>query len=76
MHSKIRYSEFYRLDTNRKLPSLLKSHSHFTNLVLRVGQEEVFHNGVNSTLNFLRNKYWLIQGKQSIKLLLQRLVNI
>ena len=55
--------------TSRKLSLLLRSHLHFTNL-----HKKVFHNGVNSTLSFLRNKYWLIQGRQSIKSLLQQFV--
>ena len=39
---------------------------------LRDAHENVFHNGVNSTVNFLRNKYWLIRGRQSIKSLLRQ----
>ena len=63
LRSKTRYSEFDRLDTSRKLPSLLRCHSHFPTLVIENAHEKVFHNGVNSTLNFLRNKYWLIRGR-------------
>ena len=63
LRSKTRYSEFDRLDTSRKLPSLLRCHSHFPTLVIEDAHEKVFHNGVNSTLNFLRNKYWLIRGR-------------
>ena len=37
---------------NRKLPFLLRSYSHFTNLVIR----KFFQNGVNRNLNFFRNK--------------------
>ena len=61
LRSKTRYSKYHKLDTSRKLPLLLRSHSHVTNLVKRDVHEKVFHNGVNSTLNFLRNKYWLIR---------------
>ena len=70
--SKTRYTEFNKLDTSRKLPLLLRSHSHFTTLVIRDVHEKVFHNGVNSILNFLRNKYWLIRGRQSVKSLLRQ----
>ena len=68
LRSKARYSESDKLDTSRKLPLLLRSHSHFTNLVFRDALEKFFHNGVNSTLNFLHNNYWLIRGRQSILL--------
>ena len=74
LRSKIRYSEYDKLDTSRKLPLLLRSHLHFINLVIRDAHERVFHNDVNSTLNFLRNKYWLIRGRQSIKPLLRQCV--
>ena len=72
LRSKTRYSEFDKLDANRKLSLLLRSHSHFTNLVVRDAHEKVFHNGVNSNLNLLRSKYWLIRGRQSIKSLLRQ----
>ena len=72
LRSKTRYSEFDKLDTSIKSPLLSRSHSHFTNLVIRDAHEKV--NGVNSTLNFLRNKYWLIRGRQSIKPLLRQCV--
>ena len=41
LRSKARYSD--KLDTSRKLPLLLRSHSHFTNLVIRDAHEKVFH---------------------------------
>ena len=66
LRSKTRYSEFDKLGTSRKLPLLLESHSHFTNLVIGDALEKVFHNGVNRTLNFLRNKYWLTQEDKAL----------
>ena len=74
LRSKTRYSQFFKLDTSRKLPLLLKSHSRFTSLVIKDAHEKVFHNPVTSTLNFLRNKYWLISGRQSIKSFLRQCV--
>ena len=50
LRSKTTYSEFDKLDTSIKSPLLSRSHSHFTNLVIRDAHEKV--NGVNSTLNF------------------------
>ena len=63
LRSKPRYREFDKLDTSTKLPLLLRSNIHFINLVVRDAQEKVFHNSVNSTLNLLRNKYWLFRRK-------------
>ena len=74
MRSKTRHSEFDKLHTSRKVPSLLRSHSHFTNLVIKEAHEKVFHIGVNSTLNFFCNKYWLIRGRRCIKSLLRQCV--
>ena len=70
----LKNSEFNKLDTSRKLPLLLRSHSHFTTLVIRDSHEKVFHNSVNSALSLSRNKYWLIRGRQSVKSLLQQSV--
>ena len=72
MRSKTRYSD--KLKARRTLSLSLRSHSHFTNLVLRNAHEKIFYNSVNSTLNFLLNKYWLIRGRQSIKSLLLQCV--
>ena len=74
LHSKTRHCELDKLDINRKLPILLRSYSHFTKLVIMDSYEKVFHSDINSTLNFLRNKYWLIRGRQSIKSLLKNCV--
>ena len=43
LRSKTRYSEYDKIDASRKLPLLLRSHSHFTNLVIRDPHEKVFH---------------------------------
>ena len=72
---KIVFSEFDNLSTSRKWPLLLRSHSHFTNLVMRDGHKKVFHYGINSTLNFLSNKYCLIRGRPSTKSLLRKCVS-
>ena len=74
LRSKTRYSEFDKLDTSRKLTLSLRSLSHFTNLVIKDTHKKDFHNGVDSTLDFLRSKYWLIRRRQSIKSLLQQCV--
>ena len=74
MHLKIVFSEFDNLSTSRKT-LLLRSHSHFTNLVIRDEHKKVFHNGINSTLNFLTNKYCLIRGRPSTKSLLRKCVS-
>ena len=49
LRSKIRYGEYDKLDTSRKLPLLLRGHLPFTNLVIRDAHKKVFHNGFNST---------------------------
>ena len=74
LRSKTRHWELDKLDINRKLPVLLRSYSNFTKLVIMDSHEKVFDSGINSTLNFLRNKYWLTRGKQSIKFLLKNCV--
>ena len=72
---KIVFSEFDNISTSRKWPLLLRSHSNFTNLGMRDGHKKNFHNGINSTLNFLSNKYYLIRGRPSTKSLLRKCVS-
>ena len=74
LRSKTRHSEFDKFGTSRKLLLLLRIRLHFTNIVIRDSHEKVFHYGINGTLNFLRNNYWLIRGRQSIKSLLRQCV--
>ena len=52
-----------------KFPLLLISDSYFTKLLIRDCHEKVKHMGVESTLNKLRCRYWVIRGRQFTKVL-------
>ena len=52
-----------------KFPLLLSSDSYFTKLLIRDSHEKVKHMGVESTLNKLRCRYWVIRGRQFTKVL-------
>jgi len=46
---------------------LLPSKHHVVNLLVNHYHSLVKHNGVNNTLNALREKFWLIKGRQTVK---------
>ena len=50
-----------------KQPILLPSNSFFSELVSREAHSRVFHNGVRETLNYLRQKYWILRGRELVK---------
>ena len=50
-----------------KFPLFLSSNSRFTKLLIWDCHERVKHMGVESTLNKLRCRYWVIRGRQVVK---------
>ena len=56
------------LDYNVKYPILLRGkESRFTQLVIRDAHEQVLHHGVESTLGYVRSKFWITRGRRTIK---------
>ena len=55
------------LPIESKNPMLLPSKHHVVNLLVNHYHSLVKHNGVNNTLNALREKFWLIKGRQTVK---------
>ena len=48
--------------------------SYFTELFVRHFHEQVLHTGVETTLNYLRNRFWVVKGRQTIKFILRKCV--
>jgi len=46
---------------------LLPSKNHVVNLIIKHYHNLVKHNGVNDTSNALRERFWVIRGRQTIK---------
>ena len=52
----------------QKYPIILRdSTSHLTILIIWNAHESVLHHGIESTLSFVRRKYWICKGRKSIK---------
>ena len=59
------------MPTETKEPILLPSKHHFTKLVIKEEHKQVHHNGIKSTLNGVREKYWVLQGRETVKRVLR-----
>ena len=56
------------LEYDVKYPILLRSgQSYFTKLIVQDAHDKVLHHGVESSLNFVRAKYWMIKGRKTVK---------
>ena len=60
------------LNYNVTHPILLHADSYFTTLVMNYYHEENYRNGVNSTLNLVRQNFWIRTGRQRFKKVLKK----
>jgi len=57
-----------------KKPILLPSRNPYLELLIKDSHEKVFHNGVRETLNMLRQKYWILRGREGVKCIIKRCI--
>ena len=69
-----RLIEAKQLDYYSKNPILLRNDSRFTELIILKFHQDVYHNGVETTLCNLRNIYWIIRGRQRVKSVIRKCV--
>ena len=50
-----------------KQPILLPGRNYYAELIIREAHRKVLHNGVRETLNCIRQKYWLVKGREAVK---------
>ena len=55
---------------NKRHPILLPRSHHVTQLIIRDEHEKHFHAGLQTTLSIVRNKYWPIDGKSTVRKIL------
>lgn len=55
------------LTYNQKHPILLPKNHHVTNILILETHIKHWHTGIEATLTMIRNKYWLIDGRSSIR---------
>ncbi|GFU38100.1 integrase catalytic domain-containing protein [Trichonephila clavipes] len=56
----------------QKHPIILPAKHYFVNLMVRDSHEKVFHGGVSETLLEIREQFWLIKGRQTVKNILKK----
>ena len=66
IRSRTRISESYDVRYNKKHPILLRDKSRFTKLLVLKAHERVKHQKVDGTLNEIRNRYWIVRGRQVV----------
>ena len=62
------------IDSEGKEPILLPSRQYYSDLVIQDYHGKVFHNGIRDTLNAIRQKYWILRGRESVKKFVRRCV--
>ena len=72
--SRMRLSEADEFNLDMKCPVLLRNKGHLMKLIILHAHEEVYHSGVECTLNKIRSRYWIIKGRQSVKTVLKSCV--
>ena len=63
-----------KLQFLQKQPNLMRSDSYFTKLLISKCHEDVQHCGIESILNKLRQNYWIIKGRQTVKKVLSKCI--
>ncbi|GFR19965.1 integrase catalytic domain-containing protein [Trichonephila clavata] len=58
----------------RNIPIILPSKSRLTELLIWESHKRVFHSGVSHTLVQVREKYWILKARQTIKSLLKKCI--
>ena len=55
------------IPTETKNPIILPNYHHLTSIIIRECHERVLHNGVQDTLCCLRERFWIVKGRQTVK---------
>ena len=61
------------LSLSEKQPILLPSKHPFTDLII-LDHHKIVHNGIKETLNSIREKYWIVRGREAVKRMVRRCV--
>ena len=62
------------LNQEGKTPVLLPSKHQAVDLIIRETHDRMLRSGVNTTLTALRERFWIVQGRQTVKKILPRWV--
>lgn len=56
-----------KIPFSQKYPILLPSYNHVTDLIIRECHFKNLHCGIGTTLNILRNLFWLLDGRKQVR---------
>ena len=62
------------LTAESNCPIILPRHEHFSTIIVNFMHDQILHGGVSATLAKLREKFWLIHGRQVVKKVLRKCV--
>ena len=57
-----------------KKPILLPTRHQFTDMVIKENHDTANHIGIKGTLNCIRERYWILRGRQSVKRVLRKCI--
>ncbi|XP_076397868.1 uncharacterized protein LOC143266117 [Megachile rotundata] len=63
-----------KLSYGQKHPILLPKSSHITHLVVRNEHNNQLHAGILGTLNAIRQRYWLVDGKNTVRFIVRKCI--
>ena len=66
--------EFSNISTEANEPILLPSKHRLTQLIIEEEHKRVHHNGIKSTLNGVRETYWVLRGRETVKRVIKKCV--
>jgi hypothetical protein len=67
--------EHSSVSSESKKPVLLPAKHHVTDLIIQEHHDSANHTGINKgTLNRIRERYWILHGKQAVKRVLRKCV--
>ncbi|XP_076545260.1 uncharacterized protein LOC143305453 [Osmia lignaria lignaria] len=55
------------LQADEKYPMILPRESHLTQLLLKDAHEKTLHGGTQFMLNYFRQRFWIVRGRQLVK---------
>ena len=62
------------LSSDNKTPILLPSKHPYVELIIRQTYDKVKHSSVNNTLTTIRERFWILRGRQAVKRVLKRCI--
>ncbi|RWR99198.1 uncharacterized protein B4U79_12713, partial [Dinothrombium tinctorium] len=66
--------QFANLNRDQKHPIILPKEGSFTEMIIRSCHERVMHSGLRDTIIQIRERYWIIKGRQKVKSILRKCV--